>query len=138
MLSWMLLAAQAMGSGGEAYQLSLPAGMSDTDSVITPTNASAVVAVNSDGTWDEGGAEAGTWLVTGSGSDYECYLSGTGDTPTTGTMNTWLAMSSNRSWSMVQSGIGTKNFSGTLQIRIAATAVVVDTCNFTLNAEVGT
>ena len=53
------------------------------------------------------------------GDDYECHLSGTGDTPTGAALDTWLTINPDREWLLDQDGgeFGTKAFTGTMQIR---------------------
>ena len=61
-----------------------------------------------------------------SASDYECYLSGTGTTPSGPALNTWHTISATQQWTITRTTAGTSYFSGTLQIReIADTANTV-------------
>lgn len=70
------------------------------------------------------GAFSRTWRVGGNASDYECYLSGTGTTPTGSALNTWLGLLSTRSWSL-SAVDDSKTFSGTIQVRLAASPFTV-------------
>lgn len=90
-----------------------------TDSEISPTDALASVIFTNTGTCTNTGNPGFTWLVTGSASDYDIYVSGTGDTPTGAALDTWHNLGTNREWRLEVTGVGTLSFTGTYQIRAA-------------------
>ena len=110
---------------------------SDFDGLAGPVNATGVYDSNGTVRKIEGGATTslGTWLLVGNNSDFEIYLSGTGNTPSGSALNTWLPLSTTRSWYLDLPGSGSESFSGTIQIRRASDQVVVDTASFGLNIE---
>jgi hypothetical protein len=82
-------------------------------------------------------SNSGTWLLSGTGSNYEARVTKTaGDDLTTGTVNTWLALSSTRSWGLTETrnGFFSKTFTGTLEIRDASTLVAA-MANLTVSME---
>src|SRR5688572_708286 len=88
------------------------------DVAIDPADASANVVWWSDGTVDENGIQADTWLLFGDASDYELMVTGTGDEPGgTGNLDVWQAMDSDLGYALSQTTEGNKSFSGTYQIR---------------------
>ena len=83
--------------------------------------------------------EDGTWLLVGTNTDFEIYLSGTGNTPAGDALNTWLSLGTTRIWSLSDGGGGgVSSFNGTVQIRRAADQVVVDTAALSLYIESST
>lgn len=112
---------------------------SDFDGLNGPVSASCVYSSDGNCYTIEGGAAAvsqGTWLLVGSNSDFEVYLSGTGTTPSGSALNTWLPLSTTRTWGLsAGSGPAFQSFSGTVQIRRASDQVVVDTASLSISIE---
>lgn len=103
-----------------------------------PASASFQYAADGNVYTIENGAPAvneGAWLLVGSNTDFEIYLSGTGDTPTGSALNTWHAGNTGPSWGLSVASSDTKSFSGTLQIRRASDSVVVDTAAVSILAQ---
>src|SRR5688572_7210701 len=77
-----------------------------------------------------------TWLLFGDSSDYELFVTGTGDAPIgTGVLNTWQNMGAvDLEYALSQTSIGSKQFNGTYQIRLAVGHAVVDGGTLNLNA----
>ncbi len=71
------------------------------------------------------------------GDDYECYLSGTGDTPTGDALDTWLAVTVDREWLLDKTGAwGEVEFTGTMQIREIADPPNIVSAAVTIHAQV--
>jgi hypothetical protein len=78
----------------------------------------------------------GDWVIpNGSAAGYECRLTATTGTFSTGTMATWLALTSTRTWTVTQATVGVKQAIGTIEIRDATTLVVKATATVDLTAE---
>jgi hypothetical protein len=104
---------------------------------VNSGSAAASISVKSDGTLDGTGAQAapsGTWLNVGAASDYEIYVTGTGDTPTGAAVDTWLGLGTTRQWALNASSI-LKDFLGTFSVRRVADSVVVDSGTFHIEAD---
>lgn len=99
---------------------SLPASISAGDSVFAPNNAFAELYVSNSGGWGATNGGTGTWLTSGTNSEFQVRLTGTGDTPSGSALNTWITLSSNTNWSLSQNVQGFKTFNGTLEIRMSA------------------
>lgn len=111
-------------------------------SVISPNNAVAGYALNSNGsvqqTINNSTSNIGTWLLGGAASGFEVRATAVSGTVTSGTLNTWLSMSSTNSWTRVNStdGISTAMTVLTVEIRVASTGQVLDSATITLEASV--
>ena len=77
----------------------------------------------------------GQWLLVGANTQFQIYLSGTGDTLSGSALNTWHAGNTGPSWTLSANGGESKSWSGTLQIRRASDSVVVDTAAVSLIAQ---
>lgn len=93
------------------------------------------IAANGDGT---GGSfvDVGDWISPkgAAGAAYECRASIVSGTLSSGTTGSWLALSSTRTWTRTAaSALNTCVF--TLEIRLAASGVVLGTATITLTAE---
>lgn len=134
MMLQMLLGASA-NTGADA---SLPATLSVEDTRGASSTAS--LTLNSAGTYSSSGnvaAPSGTWLLSGSGANFESRATVTSGTLTSGTANTWEALSSNRSWSKTDSssvGASPLTVTFTLEIRRVSDSVVVTSSTVTLSA----
>jgi len=118
---------------------------SATSNTTSPTNATAVFRLESDG--DIGATlgnntiqDAGDWIIpkSSAGAAYECQWTSLGNDPATtpGAAGTWLALSSTRTWSILATpGGGVVTASFTLEIRRASDGVVLATENISLAAE---
>ena len=117
-----------------------------SDLAIDPDDAEVGFKVDSDGdvysynNFGDAYASIGTWLLSGSNSDYECKLSGTGDTPAGSAIDTWLGCGSDRAWTLTQTTIpgGGKSFSGFIYWRDAATLEVLGSAPVYLAVDVDT
>lgn len=103
------------------------------------SSVTASVQYNSDGSVATSPSSSSTWFsptASGTGDDYEIYVSvSSGSTPS-GTLNTWLALSSARQWSVTDTNDGPSSVTTTLsvQVRDVATETVQDTATVTLTA----
>lgn len=122
-----------LASGGISPVDALTA--SASDGVVGSGTASATIAIQTDGlirkTVQGVTTTIGTWLLSGSNSDYEVYLTGAGDSP--GTLDTWLALSSTRSWGLSQGSLGSKDFTGTYYLRRVGSSINLDSAALTLS-----
>lgn len=126
-----------LGAGAGGAQL--PASLSVIDSRISPTNSTASITFSNAGTYSSvgnGSAPSGTWMLYGSGADYDIRFDVTGGALTTGSNGVWENLSVARSWSCTDTTVnGVSNqASGTLQIRRAATGQVVASCPLSISA----
>lgn len=81
-------------------------------------------------------AISGQWLLSGSASDYEAFVSvNSGGTGTPGgTFDTWVNLGTTRNWTLTsENSFSTTTF--TVQIRNAATLAVVDTAQVTMEVD---
>ena len=115
-----------------------------TNNVVSTTNAQAALQVNSDGdTYTRTGvgssfASVGTWLITGTNSDYDYILSGSGDTPTSGSLDTWIGGATTTYWQLDETtdGNASKTFDGTLTWRDATTYEILASAAVRIKANV--
>ena len=107
------------GSATATYRLG-------NDGIAKATNVSGVLT-----------AITGEWLVTGSASDFEAYMSAAGGGSggsTGGTFNSWVNLGTTRDWTLT----ATNNYAVrylTLQIRVVATGTILDTATITLEVD---
>ena len=73
-----------------------------------------------------------TWIGACANTSYECYVTGTGDTPTGAALNTWHATSTDRQFEWGTTGGVLEEFTGTLQIRRTSDNQVLKTVNVTV------
>ena len=118
-------------------------GGSPYDLVADPDNAEARYRLNSSGaeqtytSTDFAYTTVGTWLVSGTNSQFEVRATAVSGTVTSGTMNTWEALSTSREWTAAKTfSVGVKQAVITIEIRRASTGVVVDTATVDLGAEI--
>jgi hypothetical protein len=111
--------------------------VSDTKATAYPTAATAFIRWSSDGTFDRSqGNDLFSWLVGGTGSDYDIYFTQSSGSTVTGTLNSWLSLGSSRTLSLTDDVAGTaETASGAYQIRHSPSSTVVATGNWTLNAD---
>jgi hypothetical protein len=137
------------GSGGAVNPVTAPAGTFAVDSSGFGNEALVYITVSNLGTWNvtDGSTgsgstnftspSSGTWLNTGSASDYDIKIDWTsGDVGSVGgpADNTWVNLGTSRAWDL---GVeeGSLSVTGTLSIRNASTLTVLDTGSITLSAE---
>lgn len=113
-----------------APSASLPANMYPEENYT----ASANLKIKTDGTWSYTFTPTtGTWMNSGSASDYEVRLTQTGGSTITGeSLSTWLACSTERNWYLTSAEFD-KSATATLEIRMAAspfTVLATSTVNF--------
>lgn len=118
-------------------------GGSPYDSVSSPDNAEARYRLNSSGveqtytSTNLAYTTVGTWLVSGTNSQFEVRATAVSGTVTSGTMNTWQALSTSREWNVTKTfSSGVKLAVITIEIRRASTGVIVDTATVDLGAEI--
>lgn len=107
--------------------------------VITSTftlSNTGVASGNSNPSGFGGGSYAPEWLTLGTAANYDARWTNVSGAPTTGTTGTWLNLGTSRSWTMDgPGGMGTNVAIGTVEIRDAATLVVLATATIELDAE---
>jgi hypothetical protein len=87
-----------------------------------------------DGTGNGSGIAGFTWLQAGAASNYEVRATLQSGTFGSGTYNVWLNLGTSRNWSLTESSIGTLTNTNLLQIRSAASGVILDSAIITLSA----
>lgn len=107
----------------------------------TPTDADVGYELNSSGAerkFEGDGvpySTIGTWLLSGSASDYECRLTvNSGDAPTSGSsVGVWLSLSTFQAWRLTVTTTGPgKSGNYTVEIRHASTLVVTSSATVTM------
>lgn len=110
----------------------------------SPANASASARLNTNGD-AESAPTSGTFSVEftwkapwAAAGDYECRMTTVSGTLSSGTAGSWQSLSSTRTWvrNRTNDAAGTDTYVGTLEIRHAATQIVVASCTVTLSAQV--
>lgn len=104
-----------------------------SDSVIDPAVASATVTFANDGSYDGtasggGGGFSGDWIAppSAAGNAYEIRMTvNSGTTPSGAATGSWLGLGTTRTWVLSQSGVGSVTANVTVEIRLAATGVVL-------------
>ena len=134
----MLAAGKARG-GGITAQVSI------TNQTLNSTSfsgaASCAYRLNLLGTVQRGNTGVfntlETWLLFGSNSAYEARVTMITGTLTAGTVGTWLGLATSRDWSITDStsGDGSVTCSFTVEIRDAASLVVLDSATIELTAQ---
>lgn len=106
------------------------------DIKTSPADATATYTVDNDGKIrSHTGSVIETWLNKPSlASLYEVFVSVTSGALTSGTTGAWLNCGTDRSWSLTRDPNGTSTTVIAVQIRRAATGLVKDTANITLQA----
>ena len=104
---------------------------------LFPGGASASYALLNTGVAQLDGANiSGEWLVSGAASAFEARVTVNSGTLTTGPVGIWVNLGTSRTWTLEQSGIGVNTANVTVEIRVAATGVVLDSATVTFYAEV--
>lgn len=102
-----------------------------------PFDVTAGFTISSAGTYTHGGSNP-TWLLSGSASSYDLYLTSfSGNTPSGLSANTAYNLGTTRSMSLTQTGNGIKTFSCTLEIRDTGTSTVRASGSLELIASIG-
>ena len=134
-----LIGAVAATMGGPRVEIS---DYAVSDITPSPTNASAGYELTSAGVINQvtvagGGAGViGQWIVPASaaGSNYEVRAQETSGTVSTGTVGSWLSLGTTRTWSRAQTVNGTSTCELLIEIRLAASGVVLAAATITLEA----
>lgn len=150
--AWKQVQKVMVGSGGAwktawvYLTVDVTSPISDSDTQISPTDASASLVVNSSGALTTSPTASGnqTWLDAGSASQVDVRLTQTGLTGG-GAMGgaalaTWLNCGTTRTWTLTNTtnAFNSSTFTGTLEFRDATTLAVLDTATVTLEANVET
>jgi len=106
----------------------------------TPTHATASYTLSSTGDITRvnhtGSADIGDWLASKVGmSAYECRMTTTSGTLTTGTVGSWLSLGTSRTWGKTTAGIANASYVGTLEIRQIGSSITLTSATITLNVE---
>ena len=120
-------------SGGPRVNLQ---GLDSTDNETDPADASASYSLTSAGLEDVVPGGSGTWLLSGSASDYEVRATVVSGSVTSGTLNTWLGLGTTRTWTRTRTTVGSSAVTLQIEIRLAATGTVIATAQTTLTAQV--
>lgn len=122
-----------------AWAASLPSTIAVWDDSVDTSNASFSIGSSSYSSVGNVFNPSETWLLQGSGSDYEVRLTVTAGSFATGTTGSWLGLGSTRTWGNTASP-GTGFYynlvqgNGLLEIRNAATQIVVAFSALTVRA----
>lgn len=137
------------GSGVQLGPVTAPAGDFEVSSSGAGNDAEVNLTLSNAGTWaatdtstGSGAANfstpsSGTWLNTGSASDYDVkidWTSGDVGAPTGPADNTWVNLGTTRVWTLYAQE-SSASVTGTLSIRNASTLTVLDTGTIVLTAE---
>lgn len=123
--------------------VALPANITATHSVSSPSSASASITIKRDGTWTATGGGSGTWVTPNHatiGDDYDVkfdYTSGSPDVAAAAD-NTYVQLNANRTWTENQSGTGTDLTSGRIYIRRHSVDPSLSDCAASIEAAVDT
>jgi hypothetical protein len=107
--------------GGAVIARNLP-----TSGVADPADANAIFALNSSGVGNSSGEANWNWRLSGVSADYEARC-----TPAVGGFSTgdstgvWLNLCTSRYWARNRIAVGSVQTEATVEIRVAATGVVV-------------
>ena len=106
-------------------KLRVQSGFRNLNRNTVSTTATVSYSISTDGT-EAGvggvGGFTGTWLLSGSASDYDVQLVlSSGSTPTGASVNTWLNLGTGRYWELQQTTAGSKTANVVLKIRDATT-----------------
>ena len=134
-----------MLAAGKARGGAITAQVSITNQTLNGTAfsgpASCVYRLNLLGTVQQGNtgvfSTLETWLLFGSNSAYEARVTMLTGALTAGTVGTWLNLAVSRDWSITDgtSGDGSVTCSFTVEIRNAASLVVLDSATIELSAQ---
>lgn len=108
---------------------------------FSPTNSTQTYRLNSNGkVYDVKNGTASLiedWVTPNSAaSNYECFVTVTSGTLSSGTSGSWLSLGTTRDWSVTQTAIGVKTCVFTVDIRKISTTTVLDSATITIEAEV--
>lgn len=102
-----------------------------SDFEVDPASASVSVTFANDGSYSTDGnvsGFSGDWItpVSAAGNSYEIRMTvNSGSTPSGAATGSWLGLGTTRTWSLEQVGVGSTAANVTVEIRNAATAVVL-------------
>jgi hypothetical protein len=126
-----------LGGGGTAAQLEAA---SYETIRVSPNSAQVAVELRTDGDFytvtNAVSLLRYRWLLGGAVSQFEARATTTSGTLSTGTAGTWLPLSSTQGWGVSQASVGFKSCTFTLEIRDAASLVVLASASITLSATV--
>jgi len=141
--TFQIIAGIMGNQGGGSSLVTAPSGTFSTNASGAGGYARTTLTVHSDGDWyvydqsvGSGGASftsgsQGTWLNSGSASDYDIKIDfQDGTSPD----NVWLNLGTNRTW-IVDADNDVVSDEGSLSIRLASTQAVIATSIITLEAE---
>jgi hypothetical protein len=130
-----------------ALQAIIAALASGKPSVFTPDVVDSgleTVAVTAGATWTTTGllnesysGSSVAWVLRGAATDYEIFVTGSGDALEVGSdpLDTWLDFSQSRSYTIHQAALGSKAWSGSYQIRLASNSSILGGGTLTFSAE---
>jgi hypothetical protein len=139
----MSFAARASGPPSSAAQLPSVVSASGNNYGIG-ASASAQFDIFNTGTWETNATlsftNSGTWLESGSSSNFEIRLSPTSGSFSGSAVNTWLSLSTNRAWYVdvtLVSGFSAANDAyGVIEFRSATTQALLFSGTLSLNSTV--
>jgi hypothetical protein len=106
---------------------------------IAPGSAQTSAQITSAGAVNEvdtGTTLKFTWLLRGSGSDYDVRATHSGDAVTGSATGSWISLGSSVQWFLSQSGAGVASCDLLIEIRHATSGAVIDSANFSMTATV--
>lgn len=108
---------------------------------FSPTNSTNGYRLDSNGkVYENDNASFGfleDWVTpNGAASNYECYVTVTSGTLSSGTSGSWLSLGTTRDWTVLQTSVGVKTCTFTVDIRKIGTTTVLDSATITIEAEV--
>ena len=132
-------------SGGASDQVYLPANINRTSTHVAPTDSFAGVRFNSSGALEVTAIDAttlsytesiGPWLLSGSASGYDVKMNfGSPDAFSGSGENVWLNLGTTREFYAAMTGNGIRDSSAVVEIRDAASLVVLKTSSVSMYAE---
>lgn len=135
------LLAHAASLGGPKLSL---AELSSIDAVVLSGPAEASLTLENDGdivrvTTDAGTADVGDWITpkSAAGGAYEVYVTVNSGTLSSGTSGSWLSLGTSQTWTRACLDGGSESVSITVELRKAASGVVMATSTISLTAESG-
>lgn len=127
------------GTAAPVISLSDYSGYASTSTPSTATNgfqlnSTGKVYVNTNGSY----TYLQDWVTPNSAaSDYECYVTVSSGTLSSGTTGAWIALSTTRDWTVVKAPpLGSKTCTFTIDIRKIGTTTVLKTATIDITAEV--
>lgn len=111
-------------------------GLDPSQAIAAPGTATATYTLTSGGLEQATGLSDNTWMLAGSGGDYEARATLNSGALSSGTTGTWLSLGTTRAWSVTRSGAaGVSSANLTVEIRLASSGAVLATAPVVLTAE---